>query len=150
LARGDSVEFVDIETCRRLFASSPVARLATVGATGPHLVPVTFAVAADHVYTAVDHKPKVSRRLRRLTNIAHSPLVSLLVDHYDDNWESLWWVRADGVARVIEEPLAMANGLDLLVSRYSQYRNRRPEGPLIEVAVAAWRGWSAAGGDLKA
>ncbi len=138
---------MDTETCRRLFASSPVARLATVGPNGPHVVPITFAVTANHIYTAIDHKPKTSRRLRRLSNIDRNPAVSLLVDHYDDDWDLLWWVRADGLASVVEEPLAMADGLDLLVARYAQYENRRPEGPLIEVTVMAWRGWSPAGVD---
>ena len=77
----------------RLFAAAPVARLATVGPDGcPHLVPVVFAVDGDVVYTAVDGKPKVSLRLRRLANIAARPQVSLLVDHYDDDWSRLWWV----------------------------------------------------------
>ena len=111
-------------------------------------MPITFAVAAGHIYTAIDHKPKVSRRLRRLSNITHDPAVSLLVDHYDSDWDLLWWVRADGMARVIEDPSAMASGLDLLVARYPQYENRRPEGPLIDATVTAWRGWSAAWKDV--
>jgi PPOX class probable F420-dependent enzyme len=135
---------MDVPTCRRLFASSPVARLATIGPTGPHLVPITYAVAADHIYTAVDHKPKSSRELQRLANIRMNAAVSLLVDHYDDDWDLLWWVRADGIARVVESPAAMTVGLDLLVARYPQYQSRRLQGPLIEVTVSAWRGWAAA------
>ena len=85
---------------RGRFAAARVARLATADATGqPHLVPVTFAVAGDMVYTAVDAKPKRTTALRRLANVAANPRVSLLVDHYDDDWSRLWWVRADGRRR---------------------------------------------------
>ena len=41
------------------------------------------------VFTAVDAKPKSTQRLRRLANIDHQPEVSLLVEHYDDDWSQL-------------------------------------------------------------
>ena len=83
------------------FAAAKVARLATVTPDGPpHLVPIVFAVAESTVYTAVDGKPKTSQRLRRLANIEANPRVSILVDHYDDDWSQLWWVRADGIATI--------------------------------------------------
>ena len=70
-----------------MFAESPVAMLATVGSDGaPHVVPVVFAVHNDVVYTAVDAKRKTTQRLRRLANIEGNPKVSMLVDHYDDDW----------------------------------------------------------------
>jgi PPOX class probable F420-dependent enzyme len=126
---------------RRLFANARVARLATTGADGqPHLVPVTFASAGDLVYTAVDHKPKRTRNLRRLRNIADNPQVTLLADHYADDWAGLWWARADGTARVTDhEPDAAA----LLSERYPQYRATPPEGPFIVISVRRWTGWSA-------
>ena len=62
------------------------------------MVPIVFAVEGDTIYNAVDHKPKRSTQLRRLANIAENPAVSVLVDYYDDDWDELWWVRADGVA----------------------------------------------------
>ncbi len=128
----------------RLFAAAPVARLATVGPDGcPHLVPVVFAVAGDVVYTAVDGKPKVSLRLRRLANIAARPQVSLLVDHYDDDWSRLWWVRADGVATVHDDGPAAAAGLSLLRAKYPQYQSVSLDGPVIAVRVDRWADWSA-------
>ena len=66
-------------------------------------MPVTFAVQGDIIVIAIDHKPKRSMNLKRLRNIADNPRVSLLVDSYDDDWSQLWWVRADGVAAVLEE-----------------------------------------------
>jgi hypothetical protein len=76
---------MDAETARQRFAAARVARLATASRP-PHLVPVTFAVDGDTVYTAVDAKPKRSRRLRRLANIEADPAVALLADHYSDDW----------------------------------------------------------------
>jgi PPOX class probable F420-dependent enzyme len=129
---------------RGLFAQARVARLATVAATGrPHVVPVVFAPAGDVVYSAVDEKPKRTRRLQRLENVRSNPHVALLADHYDDaDWSALWWVRADGVARVLEGADA-APGIALLAERYAQYRETPPRGPVLAVAVERWSGWHA-------
>ncbi|GIF72027.1 TIGR03668 family PPOX class F420-dependent oxidoreductase [Asanoa siamensis] len=129
---------------RARFASARVARLATVSASGqPHLVPVTFALSGDTVYSAVDAKPKRSTALRRLANVAANPLVSLLVDEYDEDWSKLWWVRADGTARTLpaDAPEA-ARAAALLGERYAAFALR---GPVLAVDVTRWVGWSAAG-----
>ena len=117
-----------------------MARLATADAEGrPHIVPVTFALDGDTVFMAVDQKPKRTRALKRLANIAENPRVALLADEYDDDWSRLWWVRADGMARVGE---LSVRALDLLRGRYDQYVADPPEGPAIVVAVERWSGWS--------
>ncbi|MET0422284.1 MAG: TIGR03668 family PPOX class F420-dependent oxidoreductase [Actinoplanes sp.] len=122
------------------FASARVARLATADADGvPHLVPFVFAVAGDRIFSAVDAKPKRSRALKRLANIAANPRVSVLADHYEDDWSRLWWVRADGVARVVD---ASPDGLAALVARYQQYRRTPPAGPFLEITVERWSAWS--------
>ena len=132
------------DEARRRFASSPVARLATVRPDGaPHLIPVTFAVEGDTVYTAVDAKPKRSRRLQRLVNLRAQPRCALLVDHYDADWSKLWWVRADGEARLVEDPSPSDRGLVVLAGRYPAYADAPPAGPLIIVTVTRWSGWSA-------
>jgi PPOX class probable F420-dependent enzyme len=124
------------------FAQSPVARLATVGADGrPHLVPVVFAVHEQVIYTAVDAKPKTTQRLRRLTNIERNPQVSLLVDHYDQDWTQLWWVRADGEAAIHREGETMQAGRELLHAKYAQYQSVSLNGPVIAVNVRRWRSW---------
>jgi PPOX class probable F420-dependent enzyme len=130
------------EASRELFASARVARLATVRPDGrPHLVPIVFAVAGDLIVTAVDDvKPKRTRALARLANLSAEPRVSLLADHYDEDWTRLWWVRADGVADVREaDPAAIA----LLAARYRQLRERPPPGPVVRIEVERWTGWSA-------
>ena len=131
---------------RRLFAQARVARLATVGESGrPHLVPIAFAPAGDAVFSAVDAKPKRTTALKRLENVRRNPAVALLADHYDDSdWSALWWVRADGAARVLaradpEAALAIA----LLTERYEQYRVTPPAGPVLAIAVERWSGWHA-------
>ena len=126
------------------FASAPVAVLTTVRADGsPHAVPVVFAVRDDVVFTAVDAKRKSTQRLRRLANIAAEPRVSLLVDHYEDDWNRLWWVRADGVARVHDAGEEMATGYGLLREKYAQYARVALDGPVVTIAVQAWTGWQA-------
>lgn len=126
--------------------ASPIARLATADATGtPHLVPVTFALDHDVLYFAVDHKPKSTQVLRRLRNIEENPRVSLLVDHYADNWDALWWARADGHAEVWSEPSRCSTPIKLLQSKYVQYMERPPEGPVVAIQVHRWSGWAFAG-----
>jgi PPOX class probable F420-dependent enzyme len=127
---------------RARFAAARVARLATADARGrPHLVPICFAVEGDTVYSAVDEvKRKTTLRLRRLRNVSENPAVSLLVDHYSDDWSALWWVRADGRARVLE---VAPDALALLAARYPQYAEAPPAGPVLAVDVERWTGWSA-------
>jgi PPOX class probable F420-dependent enzyme len=126
------------------FTSATVARLATVGSQGdPHLVPITFALLDPRtLVTAVDHKPKRTTALKRLANIEANPQVSVLVDHYESDWAALWWVRADGRARV--EKAAPAGAAVALATRYEQYRERPPEGPYIVVEIQRFSSWTAA------
>lgn len=140
----------DLDAAAR-FAAAPCAVLATLGADGaPHLVPVVFAVhvpggSSTHanatIYTAVDAKPKSTQRLRRLANIEGDARVSLLVDHYSDEWDHLWWVRADGRAAVHHSGDAMATGYGLLRAKYPQYERIALNGPVITVDVERWASW---------
>ncbi|WP_102143560.1 TIGR03668 family PPOX class F420-dependent oxidoreductase [Mycobacterium hubeiense] len=128
----------------RMFAEAPVATLATVGPQGaPHLVPVVFAVHGEVVYTAVDAKKKSTTRLRRLVNIEHNPQVSMLVDHYTDDWSQLWWVRADGVAAIHYRGEEMATGYAELRRKYLQYQRIALDGPVVTIAVRRWSHWQA-------
>jgi PPOX class probable F420-dependent enzyme len=127
-----------------MFAESPVAMLATSGPDGaPHIVPVVFAVHGDMVYTAVDAKRKSTKRLRRLANIEANPKVSLLVDHYENDWAALWWVRADGVAAIHYSGDEMATGYSLLRRKYLQYQRIALDGPVVTVEVRRWSSWQA-------
>ena len=122
-----------------------VARLATIDADGrPHLVPIVFALDGGTLYSAVDRKPKRSTTLRRIENARARPDVTVLVDHYDDDWSRLWWVRMRGRARVLDGGDEAAQALALLAEKYEQYRAEPPSPPVLAVDVDEWRGWSAA------
>jgi PPOX class probable F420-dependent enzyme len=135
------------QEARARFERSPSAVLGTADAAGqPHLVPVTYVLSDnDHVYIAVDGKPKRSTNLRRLQNIEANPRVSLLVNEYSDNWEQLWWARADGTAVVSDLGDPGDGLLAEFQSRYPWYRADPPAGPVIDICVTRWSGWAFAG-----
>ena len=124
-------------------AVAPVARLATVGADGSvHLVPFCFAVVDERLVSAVDHKPKRHTRLQRLADIAATGRASVLVDHYDDDWTQLWWIRVGGAAAA--EPAGARStggrGRRWRRSTTSTGRSRRA-GPVWWVALDAVQWW---------
>ncbi len=131
---------------RRRLAAARVGRLATVTESGgPHVVPCCFALDGDRVVSAVDAKPKTTPALRRLANLRARPRASLLVDHYDEDWASLWWVRADGAGRVVAAGPERDRALDLLAAKYDQYARQRPPGAVVVIEIDGWRSWEASG-----
>jgi len=129
---------------RQRAAGARVGRLATVTVDGrPHLVPCCFAIDGDLLYSAVDDtKAKSTLDLRRLDNIRLHPAVTVLIDHYVEDWSALWWIRLDGHAR-LAEPGTPAHDMacELLATKYEQYRRQPPPGLVITVKVVAWRAW---------
>jgi PPOX class probable F420-dependent enzyme len=129
-------------------SAARVARLATIDADGrPHLVPIVFALDGDTLYSAVDHKPKRSQTLRRIENARARPDVTILVDHYVDDWRQLWWIRLRGRARVLDDGEERERALALLRDKYPQYRDEPPDGPVLAVEVSDVRDWSATEGE---
>ena len=127
---------------RRHVSEARVGHLATVTPDSrPHVVPCCFALQGDTVYSAIDGKPKTTIALARLTNVRANAAASLLVDHYDDDWSQLWWIRLDGTARVLDSGVEYEEALDLLTAKYEQYRETRPPGPVIALDVDRWRSW---------
>lgn len=139
---------LDPATSRRLVRAARVGRLATVTADGrPHAVPCCFTLVGERVYSVVDGKPKSTTVLKRLDNVRANPVATLLVDHYDDDWSRLWWVRIDGTARVLgdgveDDSEEREAALDALAAKYRQYRDDRPVGPMLALDVERWSGWS--------
>ena len=134
----------DAALARRV-AEARVARLATIDPDGrPHLVPFCFALTGEVLYSAVDRKPKRSRDLRRLRNLRERGWATVLVDHYEEDWTALWWVRMRCRARVLEGGDEAAAALALLSEKYPQYRREPPPGPVIALEVAEWRSWEGA------
>jgi PPOX class probable F420-dependent enzyme len=127
-----------------------VARLATADAAGtPHLVPVCFVVGDDGaMWTPIDGKPKSSRRLRRLRNLAENPRASLLVDHYEEDWRELRWVAVHGRAELVTGAAA-APALDALRAKYPQYAEVEAGPEAIRLVAQRIVAWSAAGGSSE-
>jgi PPOX class probable F420-dependent enzyme len=136
---------VDEATCRAHLAAARVGRLATVRPDGgPHVVVCCFAVEGDRVWTAIDAKPKrAGARLQRLANVLANPRASLLVDHYEEDWARLWWVRVDGAAAVLKIGNEEERAIAALTARYPQYARARPGGPVIALTIERITGWSA-------
>ena len=117
----------------------------------PHVVACCFAVHGDRLWTAVDAKPKATARLQRLANVRAHPWASLLVDHYEEDWDALWWVRVDGAATVLEDGDEHEAALAALVAKYRQYAAARAllprEGPVIAIGAssAGGLGWVVGG-----
>jgi PPOX class probable F420-dependent enzyme len=142
LVAGQGSEQVDPDLMRRRVVEAEVARLATVTHDGrPHVVPCCFVLDGEHVYSAVDAKPKSTLALKRLANLRANPYASVLVDHYADDWSTLWWIRMDGDARVIGSGPERDRALGLLTSKYQHYEVQPPPGSVVAVDVAAWRAW---------
>ena len=129
---------------RERVRTARVARLATIDPDErPHLVPIVFVLDGQTLYSAVDAKPKRSRRLRRVANARERPDVTVLVDHYEDDWGRLWWVRLRGRARVLDAGEEAERTLRLLVDKYEQYRREPPGRPVLAVDILEWRSWEA-------
>jgi PPOX class probable F420-dependent enzyme len=135
---------MDEARCRALLSAARVGRLATVRPDGrPHVVACCFALAGERAWTAVDAKPKTTSRLQRLANVHANPWASLLVDHYEEDWEALWWVRLDGSAAVLEAGPEREQALAALGAKYPQYAAAPPAGAVIAIAAQRLSGWSA-------
>ena len=131
---------------RHRVAAARVAYLATTRADGrPHIVPIVFAAEGGCIYSIADPKPKRGLDLLRFRNIAANPAVSLLVDEYDEDWNRLWWVRADGTARVVDDGAERDLSIGLLQAKYPQYATwSTPFGAAMIVTVERWSSWSLA------
>jgi len=133
---------VDDEILRQRAEAARVGHLATTRADGrPHVVPCCFALVGGTVYSAVDAKPKSTLALQRLRNLAAHPAASLVVDHYDEDWTQLWWIRLVGPARVLETGPERDAAIGALTAKYSQYVDASPPGAVVALDVETWRAW---------
>jgi PPOX class probable F420-dependent enzyme len=132
---------------RRRLASARIARLATVRADGrPHLVPIVFDFDGETVRTIADPKPKRDLDLLRHRNIRVNPAVSLLVDEYEESWRAIWWVRADGEARVVDDGPEREEAIRMLRAKYPQYAEwTAPFGAATIIRVERITSWELEG-----
>ena len=127
-----------------------VARLGTADAAGqPLVVPICYAFDGRHCYSAIDAKPKrrAPGQLQRVKNIRENPRVSVLVDHYEEEWGRLRYVIVQGRADLLMEGDEFAYAVDLLLEKYAQYRALsldRRSGLVVKITPERVIQWSAA------
>jgi PPOX class probable F420-dependent enzyme len=140
----DNPDVQEADAMRERVRTARVARLATIDPDGrPHLVPIVFVLDGQSLYSAVDAKPKRSRKLRRVANARERSAVTVLVDHYEDDRGRLWWVSLRGRGRVLDTGVEAERALRLLADKYEQYRRERPGRPVLAVDILEWRSWDA-------
>ena len=130
---------------RDLLAGAPTGHLATASAAGvPHVIPICFALRDHAIYSVLDQKPKRTSvfRLRRVRNIQENPNVSLVVDHYEDNWGNLWYILVSGAAKLLVEGDERLEAVAMLRQKYRQYREMPIDpNPVIKITpdqVVSW------------
>jgi PPOX class probable F420-dependent enzyme len=130
---------------RGLLATERVARLAYLDDDDrPRVLPVTFALVGDAVWSAIDEKPKRTAEPARVRYLARRPEAALVVDAYDEDWTRLAWVQLLGRVDVLpagDSPDAMA----ALAAKYQPYAERTPPGPLLRLTPERALHWRAAG-----
>ena len=127
---------------RELVITAPVARLGLLDERDrPRVLPVTFTVFDDALWTAIDRKPKRSAEPARVRRLRRRPEATLLVDAYFDDWSRLEWVELSGRVSILDAADA-EDALQALGAKYAQYRSEPPPGPLLRLAperFACWR-----------
>jgi len=130
---------------KQLITQTRVAHLATADANGiPHIVPICFVYDGTCLYSVIDRKPKRGNglNLKRVQNILANPRVSLLLDHYEENWDRLWYVLINGDAEILQGGQEHNEAIGLLRQKYPQYRKMAIEDrPVIRVRpirIVSW------------
>ena len=141
-------DFVSLHTVIPLLCRHRVGLLATADISAvPHVVPVCFVVQEVAIYSAIDHKPKRQSgyRMKRIRNIIANPRVAFLVQHYEEDWEELYYVMVRGSAAILENGAERVQALTLLEEKYPQYRERQltaSTGLVVKIVPETVQHWS--------
>jgi len=142
------------DSLRRRLNAVRVARLATLSEAGPALVPICFVLLDTTVYHVLDAKPKRvdPASLRRVRNLQRDPRAAVIVDHYEEDWDRLWFVSLEGSARILSRGSESARALTALKRKYPQYRRMALPEPALVIAldVGAVRRWRVRPGPASA
>ncbi len=130
----------------RFLRSARTGHLATADAKGrPQVVPVCFVFDGQAIYSVLDAKPKTTplRQLRRVKNILANPQVSLVVDHYEENWDKLQYILVSGDAELLESDEKWAVAIAMLREKYPQYQAMDlDQSPVIKITPVRYSPWS--------
>ena len=129
----------------KLLAEAMVARMGLLDEDGhPRVLPVTFALAGEHIWSAIDQKPKrvAPDEVARLRFLRRDPRAALTIDRYSENWGDLAWVQVLGEMRIVEA-VKGSEGLSALIAKYPQYRASPPPGPLLVLEPTRCLWWRA-------
>ena len=130
----------------RFLRSARTGHLATANAKGrPQVVPVCFVFDGQAIYSVLDAKPKTTplRQLRRVKNILANPQVSLVVDHYEEDWDKLQYILVSGDAELLESGEKWALAIAMLREKYPQYQAMDlDQSPVIKITPVRYSPWS--------
>jgi len=130
----------------RFLRSARTGHLATADAKGrPQVVPVCFVFDGQAIYSVLDAKPKTTplRQLRRVKNILANPQVSLVVDHYEENWDKLQYILVSGDAELLESDEKWVVAIAMLREKYPQYQAMDlDQSPVIKITPVRYSPWS--------
>ena len=130
----------------RFLRSARTGHLATANAKGrPQVVPVCFVFDGQAIYSVLDAKPKTTplRQLRRVKNILANPQVSLVVDHYEEDWDKLQYILVSGDAELLESGEEWALAVAMLREKYPQYQAMDlDQSPVIKITPVRYSPWS--------
>ena len=136
-----------IPAALRLVRSARVAHLATGDPRGqPHVIPICFVFDGNDFYSPIDEKPKrtAPQKLKLIRNVLKNPQVSLVIDHYEENWRKLSYVLVSGKARMLLSGARHGKAVKLLRRKYSQYRKMRIDNlPMILIQPKRTTSWGA-------
>lgn len=129
------------------------AILATIDPDGqPRPVPICFIVvsvdpARTRLLSPLDDKPKATddkRALARVRDIHARPEVSVLVEHWDEDWSRLGWLRLSGRATLLEPTDVPPDTIGRLRDKYPQYAAHGLESsPMIAIDIDRATSWGA-------
>ena len=130
----------------RFLRSARTGHLATADNKGrPHVIPFCYVFDGEAIYSVLDAKPKATPlwELRRARNILANPYVSVVIDHYEEDWSRLRYVLVSGEARLMESGDEWSRAIAMLREKYSQYRQMDlDESPIIKITPARFSPWS--------
>ena len=130
----------------RFLRSARTGHLATSSEDGqPHVIPVCYVFDGEVIYSVLDAKPKTTplRQLRRVRNILANPNVSLVADHYEEDWTRLQYVLVSGQAGLLESGEEWSRAIAMLREKYPQYRQMDlDQSPVIKITPARFVPWS--------